>query len=65
MAGMRMTGSVRVARIRAYDFSTPCPLCGYKIPPNKISRTGRNTIICPECKQEFFIPDLKEGYSTS
>ncbi len=65
MTGMRMTGTMRVARIRAYDFSTPCPLCNYKIPPIELIRTGRNTMICPACSQPFFIPDLVEGLSTS
>jgi hypothetical protein len=61
---MRPTGKVRVARILAYDFTTPCPLCGYGIPPIELIRTGRNTMICPACRQEFFVPEI-EGYSTS
>ena len=60
-----MTGKMRVAQIRAYDFTTPCPLCGYRIPPIDLLRTGRNTMICPSCRQPFFIPDLVEGLSTS
>ena len=32
-----------------FDLTIPCALCGYKIPPNELLRTGWSTIKCPKC----------------
>jgi hypothetical protein len=36
-----------------FDLSTPCQLCGYKIQPNELLRTGWSSIRCPQCLKEF------------
>lgn len=38
---------------QTYDLTTPCTLCGYKIPPREILRTSFEKMLCPQCKQEF------------
>ena len=36
-----------------FDFSLPCPLCGYKIQPNELSRPASHIIQCPKCSGIF------------
>jgi DNA-directed RNA polymerase subunit RPC12/RpoP len=36
-----------------FDFSLPCPLCGYKIQPNELSRPASHIIQCPKCSGTF------------
>jgi hypothetical protein len=33
--------------------ATPCPLCGYAIPPEEVRRTGFEKMVCPKCEKEF------------
>lgn len=48
-----------------FDLNTECLLCGYKIQPNELQRTGWSTILCPHCKKEFTLPESPKGRSTS
>ena len=48
-----------------FDLTTPCTLCGYKIPPNELMRTGWYTLKCPKCEKEFSLPEPPKGCSTS
>lgn len=48
-----------------YDLSTECTLCGFRIHPSEIRRTGWSTILCPSCKQEFTEPEPAKGRATS
>ena len=32
-----------------FDFSLPCPHCGYKIQPNELMRLASHIIQCPKC----------------
>ncbi len=34
-----------------FDFSVPCPLCGYKIQPNELMRLASHIIKCPKCRR--------------
>jgi len=36
-----------------FDFSLPCPACGYKIQPNELLRLASHTVKCPRCGQVF------------
>lgn len=38
---------------RSFDLTTPCLLCGYRIPPYEILRTGWSRILCPLCGKDF------------
>jgi hypothetical protein len=38
---------------KSFDLTTECPLCGYKIPPSELLRTGWASIKCPKCEGEF------------
>lgn len=42
-------------RAKDFDLTTPCTLCGYKIPPNELMRTSFSKANCPQCKREFEI----------
>jgi len=35
------------------SLDTPCPKCGYSIPPEKLSRVDFNEVQCPECGKRF------------
>jgi len=48
-----------------FDLTTPCTLCGYKIPPIELLRTGWYTVKCPKCEKEFSLPEPPKGCSTS
>ena len=36
-----------------FDFSQPCPLCGYEIQPNELMRLASHIIQCPKCGGVF------------
>jgi Zn-finger nucleic acid-binding protein len=36
-----------------FDFSLPCPLCGYRIQPNELMRLASHIIQCPKCGGVF------------
>ena len=36
-----------------FDFSLPCPFCGYKIQPNELMRLASDIIQCPKCGRAF------------
>jgi hypothetical protein len=36
-----------------FDFSTPCPECGYIIQPEELELTGFSKMRCPQCRKEF------------
>jgi hypothetical protein len=36
-----------------FDFSLPCPLCGYKILPIELMRLASHIILCPKCSGTF------------
>jgi hypothetical protein len=36
-----------------FDFSTPCPECGYIIQPEELELTGFSKMRCPKCRKEF------------
>jgi ssDNA-binding Zn-finger/Zn-ribbon topoisomerase 1 len=36
-----------------FDFSTPCPECGYIIQPEDLELTGFSKMRCPKCRKEF------------
>lgn len=38
---------------KSLDLTIPCPLCGYRIPPAEILRTGWSTIRCSGCGKDF------------
>jgi hypothetical protein len=36
-----------------FDFSQPCPLCGYKIQPNELMRLASHIVQCPALQPYF------------
>jgi rubredoxin len=55
----------RSKRLPDFDFSLPCPACGYKIPPNQLMRLASHTIQCPACRHVFDEMAGKKPLSTS
>jgi DNA-directed RNA polymerase subunit RPC12/RpoP len=41
---------------KTFDLTTPCPECGYKIPPNELLRIDGERMRCPACKRDVLIP---------
>jgi DNA-directed RNA polymerase subunit RPC12/RpoP len=39
-----------------FDLSTPCPECGYRIPPSELMRLDNERMRCPECQHDVPIP---------
>lgn len=50
---------------KSLDLTTPCPLCGYRIPPAEILRVGYHLVKCPRCQQTFDEMDGQEKDSAS
>ena len=48
-----------------FDFSVPCPLCGYKIQPNELMRLASHIIRCPKCSGVFDEMGGRKPISTS
>jgi Zn finger protein HypA/HybF involved in hydrogenase expression len=48
-----------------FDFSLPCPLCGYKIQPNELMRLSSHIIQCPKCGRAFDEMGGRNPISTS
>ena len=48
-----------------FDFSLPCPLCGYKIQPNELMRLASHIIKCPKCGGVFDEMAGRKPISTS
>ena len=48
-----------------FDFSLPCPLCGYQIQPNELMRLGSLIIQCPKCSGTFDEMAGRKPISTS
>jgi hypothetical protein len=48
-----------------FDFSLPCPSCGYKIQPNELLRLGSHIIKCPDCGAVFDEMGGRKPLSTS
>ncbi len=48
-----------------FDFSVPCPLCGYKIQPNEQMLVASLTIKCPKCGGVFDAMGGRKPISTS
>jgi len=40
---------INLERVKA-SLATPCPHCGYQIPPSEIQRPTFNQVTCPKCK---------------
>jgi Zn-finger nucleic acid-binding protein len=49
----------------SFDFSLPCPLCGYKIQPNELMRLASHIIKCPKCSGVFDEMGGRKPISTS
>jgi predicted Zn finger-like uncharacterized protein len=43
----------RFKGVPKFDFSLPCPACGYKIQPSELLRLASHTVKCPRCGQVF------------
>jgi phage FluMu protein Com len=43
---------IDLAKLRA-SMDTPCPKCGYSIPPNETMRVSFTEIKCPKCSEVF------------
>jgi predicted RNA-binding Zn-ribbon protein involved in translation (DUF1610 family) len=52
-----MTRKIDQAKVLA-SLTTPCPKCGYAIPPNETQRVSFTEMRCPKC-QVVFIPGQK------
>jgi hypothetical protein len=39
----------RFKGVPKFDFALPYPLCGYKIQPMELIRTGSHMVKCPSC----------------
>jgi len=37
---------------KSFDLTTPCPQCGYKIPPAEMMRLDRKHMHCPKCGKD-------------
>ncbi len=48
-----------------FDFSLPCPLCGYSIQPNELMRLASHIIQCPKCGGAFDETGGRKPISTS
>jgi ribosomal protein L37AE/L43A len=48
-----------------FDFSLPCPLCGYTIQPNELMRLAAHIIQCPKCGESFDETGGRKPMSTS
>jgi uncharacterized Zn finger protein len=48
-----------------FDFSVPCPSCGYKIQPNELVLVVAQTIKCSKCGVVFDAMAGKKPMSTS
>jgi hypothetical protein len=48
-----------------FDFSLPCPSCGYKIQSNELVRLASQIIKCPKCEAVFDEMAGKKPLSTS
>jgi ribosomal protein L37AE/L43A len=49
----RINGGSRFKGKLNFDFSLPCPLCGYKIQPNELMRLASHIIQCQKCSGTF------------
>jgi endogenous inhibitor of DNA gyrase (YacG/DUF329 family) len=45
---------------RSFDLTTPCPVCGYAIPPAELLRVGWHLVQCPACYKVFDETDGKK-----
>lgn len=50
---------------KTLDLTTPCPLCGYRIPPAEIMRVGNHLANCPRCHRTFDEMDGQKPISSS
>ena len=48
-----------------FDFSLPCPFCGYKIQPNELMRLASHIIKCAKCGGVFDETGGRKPISTS
>ena len=48
-----------------FDFSVPCPHCGYTIQPNERMLVASLTIKCPKCDEVFDAMGGRKPISTS
>jgi len=48
-----------------FDFSLPCPLCGYKIQPSELMRLAARITQCPKCGGKFDEMGGRESISAS
>jgi uncharacterized Zn finger protein len=55
----------RFKGVPKFDFSLPCPLCGYSIQPMELIRTGFHLVKCPKCGGIFDELAGKKPQSTS
>ena len=46
---------------KKFDLTTPCPACGYKIPPAELMMLDFKRMRCPNCKQDVEAPTVKSG----
>jgi predicted RNA-binding Zn-ribbon protein involved in translation (DUF1610 family) len=58
-------GCFRPSPLLNFDFSLPCPLCGYKIQPNELMRLESHIIRCPKCSGLFDEMNGRKPISTS
>jgi predicted RNA-binding Zn-ribbon protein involved in translation (DUF1610 family) len=43
---------INLEKVKA-SLATPCPQCGYQIPPAELRRVDFEQVQCPKCKQVF------------
>lgn len=43
---------INCAKVQA-ALNTPCPKCGYAIPPGEIRRIDCDRMECPQCSEQF------------
>ena len=55
----------RRADPKSRDRTTPCPWCGYRIPPDEILRVSYNLVNCPKCHRTFDDTEGKKPVSKS
>jgi ribosomal protein S27AE len=53
-----MTRKINLEKVLA-SLTTPCPKCGYAIPPNETRRISFTEMKCPKC-QAVFIAGKKD-----
>ena len=48
---------------KSFDLTTPCPECGYKVPPNELMPLDRERMRCPKCGKDVNIATNQSSVS--